>query len=71
MAVTKVGAIVVETDDAIIAIKVVGKIMREGPTDEVGVRGVVVIEGKTYRWSTLQQYEYHDGFVRKPKREWR
>lgn len=58
--VTYFGAVAVETASIVVAAKVAKKV-----ADQDAVRGRVRINGLTYRWSTIQQYEQHGGFVRR------
>lgn len=52
-----VGTLAVETDSLLIASKVAVSV---GEAD--AVRGVVVLDGQRYRWSTIQQFEQYGGF---------
>lgn len=54
-----IGSIVVETESLLIASKVASEIANSN-----AVRGTVPIDGKEYRWSTIQQYEYHEGLTK-------
>lgn len=53
-----VGAVAVETKSLIVASKVAAKAATKD-----AVRGIITVAGKKYRWSTIQQYEYHGGFT--------
>lgn len=57
-AVIYAGAVVVETESVSVAATVAAE---AGRAD--AVRGAVVVGGRSYRWSTIQQYERHGGFV--------
>ncbi|MBR9882305.1 MAG: hypothetical protein GYB21_01005 [Oceanospirillales bacterium] len=57
---TAVGNVVVDTDNLRIASKVAVKAQKKD-----AVRGVIQVDGQRYRWSTLQQYQFHGGFTAK------
>lgn len=52
-----IGAIAVETTSILTAAKIAAKAAHKN-----AVRGTVTVDGKRHRWSTIQQYEYHNGF---------
>ena len=56
--VTYIGSVAVETQNILVAAKVAAKASRAD-----AVRGSVKVDGKPYRWSTIQQYEHHEGFT--------
>ena len=55
-----IGHIAVDTDSILTASRVAIR-----ATQKDAMRGTVTVGGKRYRWSTIQQYEYHDGFTAK------
>ena len=55
---TAIGNIVVETDSLLIANDVALHALKQDT-----VRGQFTIKNTSYRWSTLQQYNYHKGFT--------
>jgi hypothetical protein len=54
---TYIGSLVVDTTNIATAAQVAAKALNKD-----AVRGAITVDGKRYRWSTIQQYEYHDGF---------
>jgi hypothetical protein len=52
-----IGALAVETDNFLIASNIALKALESNQ-----VRGKSFYKGKSYRWSTIQQYEHHQGF---------
>lgn len=59
MQATCIGSVVVETSNILTASKVALKAARKA-----AVRGSIKIGGRYYRWSTLQQFEQHNGFTK-------
>jgi len=57
---TAIGNIVVDTDSILIAIDIARMALKKD-----AVRGKIRYQGKTYQWSTYQQYEHHNGFTGK------
>ena len=53
-----IGNLAVETNSIRTASKVAVKAAKQD-----SVRGTIAVDGKRYRWSTIQQYEYHGGFT--------
>ena len=60
--VTFIAQFAVETDSILTANKVALKALKKD-----AVRGSVTVSGQKVRWSTLQQYNYHNGFTRRKK----
>ncbi len=55
--VTYIGSVAVDTTNLATAAQVAAKAIKKD-----AVRGTITVGGKRYRWSTIQQYEYHGGF---------
>ena len=56
----KIANLVIETDSLLTASMLIKRIIKKD-----AVRGTIQYHGKKIRWSTLQQYDYHNGFTAK------
>lgn len=53
-----IGNVVVETDSLLVATDVAMEAIKKK-----AVNGVITINGDSYRWSSLQQFNQHNGFT--------